>query len=178
MYIDIFVAVLLVWATYSGWRDGFLRELVSTLGIVAGLIVAVLCYDKLSAFLTVDGSEVNMVTSIIAFALLWIVVPIALGFAATLLTKVINFTPASWINRALGSLVSIAKYALLLSCLFNAMQSLRILDEKRTEGSYTYKPVAELMSAAMRHVVRPTYNHVMDGAEIDTLWVDFTNGGK
>ena len=42
MFIDIFIIVLTVWALVSGWRNGFLKELVSSLGFLAGLLVAAL----------------------------------------------------------------------------------------------------------------------------------------
>ncbi|MBQ1272605.1 MAG: SIS domain-containing protein, partial [Clostridia bacterium] len=48
------------------------------------------CYEQFGEYLKVDGSEVNMFTSIVAFLLLWIVVPIVFGFLANLLTKAIG----------------------------------------------------------------------------------------
>ncbi len=174
MYIDIFIGVLLLWAVFSGYRNGLFKELVSTLGVLVGLIVAVLCYGKLGECLTVDGSEVNMATSIVAFLLLWIVVPIVLGLVAMLFTKALDVVRLGCINRLLGVGVSFVKYALLLSCLFNAMQALHILNEERTKDSMLYKPTLALMGTAFDQVIKPTYHHVIEETQIDTLWVDFS----
>ncbi len=174
MYIDLFVGVLLLWAVYSGYRNGLFKELVSTLGILLGLIVAALCYGKLGEYLTVDGSEVNMATSIVAFLLLWIVVPIILGLVASLFTKALDVIRLGFLNRLLGVGVSVVKYALLLSCLLNAMQALHILNEERVKDSMVYEPALALMGKAFDQVIKPTYHHVIEETHIDTLWVDFS----
>ncbi len=175
MYIDLFVGVLLLWAVFCGYRNGLIKELVSTLGILAGLIVAVLCYGKLGEYLAVDGTEVNMATSIVAFLLLWIVVPIFLSLLAGLFTKALDVVHLGFVNRLLGVGVSCVKYALLLSCLLNAMQALHILNEERVKDSMTYKPALALMGKAFDQVIKPTYHHVIEETQIDTLWVDFSN---
>ncbi len=174
MYIDIFILVLLLWAAFCGYRNGFLRELVSTAGVVIGLLVAATCYDKLGEYLCVDGTEVNAVTSVVAFLLLWIIVPIALGFAATILTKALQFVCMGFVNSLLGVVVSAAKYVLLLSCVLNAMQSLNILNTERTEGSYLFEPVTGFLNTAFEKVIKPTYYEVIEPTVSDTLWVDFT----
>ena len=75
--LDLFMATLIIWALISGWRNGFLRELLSTAGYLVGLLVAALAYKWLGSYLAVEGSQANMMTSIVAFLILWIATPIA-----------------------------------------------------------------------------------------------------
>lgn len=146
MYIDIFIVVLLVWAGFNGWKSGFLKELVSTGGIVLGLIVAGLLYAWLGDdFLAVTGSSTNMVLSIIAFFILWIVMPIALGMIANILTKAMKGMQVGVPNSVLGLVFSLVKYVVLLSCVLNVMQGLGILDENRTTSSHLFKPVCAIL---------------------------------
>ena len=119
--IDLFVIILVLWAAFSGWRNGFLKEIISSAGFLIGLFVAATCYATLGKYLSVDGTETNMFTSIVAFFILWIIVPIALGFVANLLTKAMKGIQLGMPNSILGALVGILKYALLISCVFNAM---------------------------------------------------------
>ena len=78
--LDIFLLIVLLWAIYDGWHDGFVKQLASAVGFLLGLFVAATFYSTLGEYLTVDGSQTNMMTSVVAFFILWIIVPIALGF--------------------------------------------------------------------------------------------------
>ena len=65
--IDIFIIVVLLWALFSGWRSGFVKEVTSLIGALVGLLIAATCYSAFGEYLAVNGSETNMVTSVIAF---------------------------------------------------------------------------------------------------------------
>ncbi len=171
MYIDIFILVIIAWALYNGWKNGLLRELASTVGFFGGLLIAALCYETLGEYLTVTGSEVNMTTSIFAFFLLWIIVPIALGAAASVLTKALKAINLDGINCLLGGVVSVLKYTLLMSCVFNMMSVLGIMNEERTADSRFYEPTKTLLTLCFNHPIVSEY--LPDTSMPDTLWVDF-----
>ena len=148
--LDLFILVIIGWSLYNGWRAGLLREVLSTAGILVGLFGASLAYSVFGETLAVaTGRPVNMVTNIVAFFLLWIIIPLALGFAATLLTKVLRTLQLGSINAAAGAGLSLIKYVILLSCLLTAMHSLGILNEERVEKSVLYRPVSGVLSWAV-----------------------------
>lgn len=149
MYLDIFIGIILIFALVRGLMNGFVKELASTIGFLLGLFVAATCYQTLGEYLTVDGSEVNMFTSIVAFLLLWIIVPIIFGLLATLITKALDLTVLGIANRIGGGILSMAKYLVLLSCVLNVMVSLNILNSERTEGSVMLEPVQYITKFAM-----------------------------
>jgi uncharacterized membrane protein required for colicin V production len=149
MYLDIFIGIILIFALVRGLMNGFIKELASTIGFLVGLFVAATCYETLGEYLTVDGSEVNMFTSIVAFLLLWIIVPIIFGLIATLITKALDLTVLGIANRIGGGILSMAKYLVLLSCVLNVMVSLNILNSERTEGSVMLEPVQYITKFAM-----------------------------
>ncbi len=149
MYLDIFIGIILIFALVRGLMNGFVKELASTIGFLVGLFVAATCYETLGEYLTVDGSEVNMFTSIVAFLLLWIIVPIIFGLLATLITKALDLTVLGIANRIGGGILSMAKYLVLLSCVLNVMVSLNILNSERTEGSVMLEPVQYITKFAM-----------------------------
>ena len=151
MYLDIFIGIILIFALVRGLMNGFVKELASTIGFLVGLFVAATCYQTLGEYLTVDGSEVNMFTSIVAFLLLWIIVPIIFGLLATLITKALDLTALGIANRIGGGILSMVKYLVLLSCVLNVMVSLNILNSERTEGSVMLEPVQFITKFAMEH---------------------------
>ena len=149
MYIDIFIVIVLIFALVRGLMNGFFKELASTIGLLVGLLLAALCYETCGEYLAVDGSEVNQLTSIIAFLLLWIVVPMVFGMLAMVLTKAINSTILETPNRIAGGILSMAKYVVLLSCVFNVMTEMRILDMERAKGSVLAPPVQSITEFAI-----------------------------
>ena len=152
MYLDIFIGVIVGFALVRGLLNGLIKEVASAVGFLLGLFVAVTCYEQFGTYLKVDGTEVNMLTSIVAFFLLWIIVPIALGFVANLLTKAIEQTSLSFFNRLLGGLVSVAKFVVLMSCVLNVMGHLGILNKERTEGSIFADKVMWITASAVDEV--------------------------
>lgn len=170
MYIDLFILILLAWAVFSGWRNGFLREVVSTLGIVSGLIVAGLVYMlPVRDYLAVEGSTTNMLLSVGAFFILWIVFPIVLGFVAGQLTRALRGMKLGLPNSLLGMAFSVTKFALLISCTLNMMSRLHILDEEKAATSRLYAPtVALLPFLESQTETAPTD---ADATGADTVWV-------
>lgn len=171
--IDIFILVLLLWAAFSGWRAGFIKEVISTVGFLVGLLVAATCYSQFSQYLAVNGRESNMMTSIIAFFLLWIVVPILLGFAANVLTKALKGMKLGIPNSILGAAVSVLKFFILISCVLNVMQTLHILNEEKTETSRLFKPVTGALQTffptdSTSQYTTPLHEEVTS----DTVWVE------
>lgn len=173
--IDLFILIVVVWALFNGWKTGFIKEVTSTIGTLVGLFIAATCYSIFGEYLAVDGSETNMVTSIIAFFLLWIVVPIVLGFVANVVTKSLKGMQLGMPNSILGALVSVLKYILILSCVLNVMQSLNILNTEKAESSRLLSPV----TGAVR-VFFPKNSTAVSSPDTtqtttpDTVWVDMT----
>ena len=89
-FIDFVILLLVIWALYKGWRQGFLKEIISMVGFVVGLFVAAGLYSSFGEYLSPHIGASPTVANILAFLVLWIVVPIVLGLVANLLTKALK----------------------------------------------------------------------------------------
>ena len=183
--LDIFLLIVLLWAIYDGWHDGFVKQLASAVGFLLGLFVAATFYSTLGEYLTVDGSQTNMMTSVVAFFILWIIVPIALGFVAKIVTKALKGMCLGLPNSLLGVGVSVVKYLILLSCVLNVMGGLRILDESKTSTSYLYAPCKDFLGWAFDHASTEASSSTVDSDSLraqetvgDTVWVDVSHKQK
>lgn len=174
--LDIFIIVVALWAIFSGWRNGFIREIVNSLGYFLGIIIAAACYSSFGEYLKVEGTQTNMITSIGAFFILWIIAPIALGLGANLLTRMINRVHLGGINRLGGAAVSLLKFTVLLSCLFNVMSLLGILNSERTQESTLYSPVKSVFSVLAKEIIdeaaAPASDPSNDSTKGDTTWIE------
>ena len=173
--IDLFILVLMIWAAFNGWRNGFIKEVVSSVGFLAGLLIAATCYSTFGEYLAVTGTETNMFTSVVAFFLLWIVVPIVLGLVANILTKALKGMQLGLPNSILGALVSLVKYVVLISCVLNVMQALHILNEEKTVDSKLYAPVTCVLQWLWENHGTLMPADEADTLKNDTVWVDMTN---
>ena len=178
--LDIFLALVIVWALISGWRNGLIRELLSTAGYLVGLLVASLAYKWLGSYLAVEGSQANMTTSIVAFLLLWVATPIVLGLVANLLTGAVKVLQLGWINSALGSVVSLIKFSILIGCILSVLSALGLLHADRTRGSVLYAPLSSGFSAVTHTLLGSEDTPTTDSSDsthdastaADTTWVD------
>ena len=172
--IDAFIIIVFLWSVFNGWRTGFIKEITSTLGILVGLLIAATCYSAFGKYLAVNGSETNMVTSIIAFLLLWIIVPIALGLVANILTKSLKGMKLGMPNSILGALVSVLKNLVILSCVFNVMTGLHILNTEKASSSKLLSPVAGAMQLFFSDDAAEKCATPADSTcgKSDTIWVN------
>lgn len=171
MFIDIIIVLLALWALFKGWQNGLLKEVVSTIGFLVGLVVASLFYSFLGEYLGMDGTA-NYVTNVVAFIILWIITPIVLGFVANSLTAALRGMQLGFPNSILGAVVSFVKYLILMSCVFNVMSILGLVDQSKADKSSLYVPVRNALSVmftGMQQAVR-AYQEIQ---EEDTFWVHF-----
>lgn len=177
--LDIFILIVILWALFSGWRNGLIKEIASFGGYLFGLFIAATCYSTFGEYLAVNGSQGNMVTSVIAFFILWIIAPIALGLAANVFTKVLKSLHLGGINSIAGAFVSLVKFTLLLSCILNVMSALHILNEDRAKDSILFEPVRGVLSSVIDWVmddnVTPMEQADHAATASDTTWIDINH---
>lgn len=147
-FLDFAIILLLIWAVYKGWQQGLLRELISMGGFIIGLFIAATLYSSFSDVLTPRLGTSPGVGDIIAFLLLWIVTPIVLGLVANILTRALRGMRIGLPNSILGAAVSVMKYLILMSCIFNVMSVLNIVSPAKAEASLLYEPVRKSLGMA------------------------------
>lgn len=172
MYLDLFICVLLLWAVFNGWRNGFLKEVFSILGVIVGLMIAISLYFYVASdYFKISGSETNQFLNIVAFFILWIVLPLGLGLIANVLTTAVKGMMLGIPNSLLGALLSVAKFAILISCILNMMGSLHILDKKVIRNSRLYEPAINIMPFVKEQAQDLCDEADWDKAEETTRWV-------
>lgn len=152
MYIDVFIIVVALWALFSGWRTGFVRELFNLLAAIVGLLIASLIYMLFHKYLGVTGSTLDAVLSIIAFFILAILLPIGLGFFVAPLTRLVKMAFLGLPNSILGAVAGFVKFLLILSFAFNTLENLNLLDRSRVDSSTLYEPVRSVLGVVRNDV--------------------------
>ncbi len=102
IWLEIICGVLLLYGFRSGWRNGLIKEICSTVGFIAGCLLAWYCHTNYNV-----GWGWTL--------LLCIVFPIVLGFLASLVSKMLSaIIIVGTINKFLGAIVGLLKYGILI----------------------------------------------------------------
>lgn len=152
--VDIIIVLVLLWGAWRGWRSGFIKEVFSTVGIVVGLVLAASFYSVLGEHFAPalgSGSKASFAACVLAFIVIWVVVPILFGLVANALTKTVKALHIGSLNALLGLAVGAIKYFLLLSVVFSAMAYVGILSEEKKQESKLYPYITVVGNAIYEH---------------------------
>lgn len=157
--LDIIILVVLGVGAIVGFSKGFLKQLASLLGLVAGLLIAKALYATVAERVFLPLTDSLTVAQGIAFVVIWLAVPLAFLLLASLLTKAMEAVSLGWVNRLLGAVLGALKAALLVSLLVCVVEYIdtdnTILKKTKKQESVLYYPMekfAGLFLPAAREV--------------------------
>ena len=130
--LDLIVCLVLALAVWNGWRQGFVVQICSLAGIVAGIWIAARFGAQVGGWLRLDD-EVAAAGGLVV------------AIAGRVVRKVFHFAGLGVADTLLGIAVSVLKYLLVLSVLFSAFDALNedycLVGPRTIEQSKSYKPV-------------------------------------
>lgn len=157
--LDIIILVVLGAGAIVGFSKGFLKQLASLLGLVAGLLIAKALYATVAERVFLPLTDSLTVAQGIAFVVIWLAVPLAFLLLASLLTKAMEAVSLGWVNRLLGAVLGALKATLLVSLLVCVVEYIdtdnTILNKTKKQESVLYYPMekfAGLFLPAAREV--------------------------
>ena len=121
-FFDILTLVALAWAVISGWRSGFVSQLLGLLGIILGIVLSLRYGAAVGTMFGIDSRFSVVAGFLITFVAILIVATIL----SRLLAKVLSFIGLGWVNTLLGIVLSIVKGLVVLSMLYAAIYSLNL----------------------------------------------------
>jgi membrane protein required for colicin V production len=157
-YLDIILAVLLILGVFRGLKNGLFIELASLIGLVAGIYGAIhfsyYAADFLQNRTDWDPDTLNLV----AFAITFLIIVIAISILARLLTQVAKLAFLGLVNRLLGALFGLLKTAFIVSVLLMFMNSLStknlIIDPEVRQESLIYPYVEPIAPTLLPSILR------------------------
>ena len=146
---DIITIIIALFAIFNGWRKGFISQLLSLVGIVGGVALAITFGDEVGALFKIDAAYSKVVGFIITF----FVAAIVATLLARLLASLFSALGLGGINTLLGIVLSAVKYLLILSVVFVAVEMLNNdlgwIGKNHFEDSKSFKPVSALSGRAL-----------------------------
>ncbi len=147
-WIDIVIILPLLWALYSGWRNGIIIQV----GVIAGLVVGI----ALTYFLGSSLLEWMNVTNPVGVAITYVAIAgtalILVVIVARTISGAFNAAGLGIVDQLGGALLSLLKVGLIVSvalCCFQWLNNKKeIVAEKTLDNSMLYRPMVKLTSYA------------------------------
>ena len=165
--LTIIVGLVLLVATFSGWRSGLVKRILE----LGGLAVAVILAARYGTTVGLAIAGATDIPAPVAGGMGWLSV-IALGFIvsrflAWAVSKVINMTILGWVDRTGGALFGLGVGTLIMSVLLVLASS--VPDNNEMRRQIKDEPLPRLV-----HGVAPALWKTVNGRDhdLDRLWDD------
>lgn len=172
-YLDVILAVPLVYGLIRGFVKGFVIEAASLVGLVLGVFVASILADIAGRVITAMFTWNPMVVKIMAFILGFVIVIVLVQLLARALEKVVHFSGLGLLNRILGMVAGFFKIAFMLGIILIFVSRLSDktswISRETLEGSTIYSGVSAYTHKLIPH--RDYLGIFLHGNDQDTVSV-------
>ncbi len=149
--LDIIIAVFLVIGAIRGFINGFIMQLTALASLLLGIWIAVRFSDFTAIFLVEKIGLNGQYIPVLAFTITFILVVIGVHFIGKQFDKFFNITPLGMLNKLLGLVFGVLKYALVISVLIVLIEKVNhrfnFYSETDKNKTILYKPLSNLAPA-------------------------------
>lgn len=146
--IDIILIIPLLWGAFMGFRKGLVLELASFVGLILGIYGAIKLSDftaeKLTEYVEVSREWLGLLSFLITF----ILIVFSVFILAKILDKTLKMVALGLVNRLLGLVFGVLKYALILSVLLyffeNTNRKFGFVESDFAKESILWKPMEKV----------------------------------
>ena len=171
-YLDIILAIPLLWGLYKGVSKGIIKELASLVALIVGIYGAVHFADSIQPYLKSEFSIESSFLPIISFAIMFVGIVLVVRFVGFIVDKIIKIVALGLLSRLLGGVFGVLKTAFIISALllvFNTFDyHLNLIPLVQKNSSVLYKPISNMIPSIAPNV--SDGNSLIDEAE--KIWED------
>lgn len=145
-YLDIILAVPLIWAIYKGFTKGLIFSVASLLALVLGMIGAVHFSPVVGEYVQHWFHPDPAYIQIISFSFTFLLIIMAIYLVAFMVDKLLKAIALGFVNRLAGVVFNIVKVAFILSVILSLLNYLNdlksFIPEEDREKSILYEPIS------------------------------------
>ncbi len=142
--IDILILVILIYAAYSGFREGLIVQIASLAGVGLSLWLGAKYSSQAAEMLQLSGDY----SLLLGFLIGTIVIMILITIVGRLMHNLVKFVGLGFIDKPLGVVLSIVKYLLMLALIFTSINLIntkhQMFEPKELNRSKLYMPIANI----------------------------------
>lgn len=143
--LDAIILLCLIPAVIQGLRKGFISQVFSVASIVVGVWAAGKFNDVVMDWVSLHFKASEQLIHIVSFAVILIVVILALSLLGKLIESIFKLAMLGWVNKLLGVVFSALKTILIVGLILSLIGSITITSGLITpevmENSVLYGPI-------------------------------------
>jgi len=148
MLFDLIFIIIFSWAIYKGYTRGFILQAATLAALILGIFGAIK-FSDLTATIIIEKLHFNwQYMHIFAFAITFIGIVIGIHFLARLFESLLKAISINFLNRFLGVIFSLIKYAFIISAFLVVVNGINrrahFLSEEKINQSVLYRPLSML----------------------------------
>ena len=144
-YIDIILALLLLFSAIGGFKKGLIVELASLAALILGIWGAIEFSYVTSDFLIENFNWETQHMNIISFVVTFVVIVILVHIVGNVVNKLVETVMLGFVNKLAGLVFAVLKSALILSIILVVFdkidEDIEILSSKAKSESRMYEPI-------------------------------------
>ncbi len=148
MYIDLVLCIFILWGMFRGFKRGFIIELCTLMALILGIFGAAFFGSEVSVYLESEYNADSRVSLVLAFAIIFIAIVIAVFIFGKVLEGLIKLVALNLFNKLAGMLFGALKFALILSGIIFIVNgfpfSEKAIPQQWKKDSYLYQPISDL----------------------------------
>ncbi len=146
-YLDLLLAIPLIWGMYRGFTRGFIVEICTLMALILGIYGAAMFGERAGDSLELNYNTDPQMGLIIAFAALFIIIIVVVFIFGKVLEGVIKMVALGLVNKLFGLLFGGLKFALILSGILYVLNGIpgtkNLIPVSWKADSYLYEPLAQ-----------------------------------
>ncbi len=144
-FLDILIAIPLIYAAYKGFKHGLIIEVFTMLALFVGLYAGIHFSDAVAVFLKTLFSWNSPYLPVISFTIVFLGLGAMIYFAGKAIERVLKVVNLSPLNKLFGSLFGFMKALYFVSVGIVLLESYdekgKFIPEEKKQKSYLYVPV-------------------------------------
>ena len=148
-WLDIVLAIPILWFTFKGFKNGFVIELASLAALILGIFMAIYFSFYAEDYLRENFEIAENYLYIISFAITFIIVAVMVHLVGKIIHKLVNIIALGFLNRLAGGIFGLLKTALVLSVIIYFLNGFdsdsSIIKSEVKENSYLYDPIESIV---------------------------------
>jgi len=118
MYLDIIIAIPIVWGMFRGFKRGLIIELCTLMALVLGVYGAASFGDMAGQYLQSEFNTDPRISLVLAFSIVFIIIVVAVFIFGKILEGLVKMVALGIVNKLFGLLFGGLKFAIIISGIF------------------------------------------------------------
>jgi len=156
--VDIILGIFLLYGLVRGFFRGFLTELASLVGLVAGIYGAIHFSYYAGEFLSQHVDWDIEIINLASLAITFLIIIFVVSLVGKMLTKVADFAALGIVNKLLGAIFGLMKSAFVASVIImffmTSNKTLEFVETETLEESVLYEPVAVIAPIILPSIIK------------------------